>query len=146
MIPTSAYVGQMLYIFMFSVSIKYCYFSTSCIHNKLVQTIYNYCIHVLCHTSLSNCFLQIVHVSYLIWYQCTIDLFFMDWERPQGFIISTGMTSAPGGASPTSMATPVSIWRTFFVAKEWNKIQSVRKINHTLLLVLVLLLQEVGLF
>lgn len=26
---------------------------------------------------------------------------------------------------------PVSIWRTYFVANEWNEIQTIRKINKT---------------
>lgn len=29
------------------------------------------------------------------------------------------------------LQVPVSIWRTYFVANEWNEIQAVRKINKT---------------
>lgn len=101
-----------------------------------------------CQTSLPTP-LQVIHVSYLIWHQCAVDIFFMDWERPRGLLLSSNLSAVPrgttptSGTKPTSVATPISIWRTYFVANEWNEIQSVRKINHTILLVLVLLFQEV---
>ena len=82
----------------------------------------------------------------MIWHQCTIDIFFMDWERPKGILASNQVTEAGNKATPPSGTTnaPVSIWRTYFVANEWNEIQSLRKINHTLLLMLVLLFIQVG--
>lgn len=53
--------------------------------------------------------LQIVHMIIM---QCTLDIFLIDWEKPR-----------------ESKAGPVSIWRTYFVANEWNEIQTCRKIN-----------------
>ncbi|KAM8966844.1 meckelin [Pelodytes ibericus] len=50
-------------------------------------------------------------------FQLSIDIFFIDWERPK----------SEGGVK--SGSTSVSIWRTYFVANEWNEIQTVRKIN-----------------
>ena len=47
-------------------------------------------------------------------------------------------------ATPTTVTAPVSIWRTYFVANEWNEIQSLRKLNPTLLLLLVLLFLNVS--
>ena len=35
----------------------------------------------------------------------------------------------PGEGGIRSATVPVSIWRTYFVANEWNEIQTVRKIN-----------------
>lgn len=35
----------------------------------------------------------------------------------------------PGEGGVRSATVPVSIWRTYFVANEWNEIQTVRKIN-----------------
>ena len=95
---------------------------------------------------------------YLMWHQCTVDIFFMDWERPKGVLLSAANPNT--NTNPTDPNTdttdtkdkvvtsgptpvPVSIWRTYFVANEWNEIQSYRKINHTVLLVLVLLFIEV---
>ncbi|XP_021355740.1 meckelin-like [Mizuhopecten yessoensis] len=62
--------------------------------------------------------LQIIH---LIVIQCTADVFFIDWERPRG------------GGQVTDSKKPtgtVSIWRTYFIANEWNEIQTTRKVNH----------------
>lgn len=90
---------------------------------------------------------QAIYTVYLIWHQCTIDIFLIDWERPRGIVLTANqVTDAPIQAPPTKAvcSSPVSIWRTYFIANEWNEIQSVRKINPTLLLLLVLLFLEVG--
>lgn len=42
-----------------------------------------------------------------------------------------------------SAAAPVSIWRTYFVANEWNEIQTVRKINPLFQVFAVLFFLEV---
>ncbi|KAM5156696.1 meckelin [Mantella aurantiaca] len=54
--------------------------------------------------------------------QLTIDIFFIDWERPKNRTLKS-----EGGAK--SGPAPVSIWRSYFIANEWNEIQTVRKIN-----------------
>uniref|UniRef100_A0A8C5PZP9 Transmembrane protein 67 n=1 Tax=Leptobrachium leishanense TaxID=445787 RepID=A0A8C5PZP9_9ANUR len=54
--------------------------------------------------------------------QLTIDIFFIDWERPKGKTLKSD-----GGLKDE--VAPVSIWRTYFVANEWNEIQTVRKTN-----------------
>jgi len=55
--------------------------------------------------------------------QSYIDIFFIDWERPPGKVVPIG------GGGACSYELPVSVWRTYFVANEWNEIQTVRKIN-----------------
>ena len=64
-------------------------------------------------------FLEVIH---LIFMQCMIDVFFIDWERSRGVL---------GNSADKTKAkeVPVSIWRTYFVANEWNEIQALRKIN-----------------
>lgn len=57
--------------------------------------------------------------------QITIDIFFIDWERPKGKVLK----AVEGEGGVRSATVPVSIWRTYFVANEWNEIQTVRKIN-----------------
>lgn len=42
-----------------------------------------------------------------------------------------------------SAAAPVSIWRTYFIANEWNEIQTVRKINPLFQVLAVLFFLEV---
>uniref|UniRef100_A0AAZ3QAM4 Meckelin n=1 Tax=Oncorhynchus tshawytscha TaxID=74940 RepID=A0AAZ3QAM4_ONCTS len=65
--------------------------------------------------------------------QLSVDIFFIDWERPRG------------KANKTIQGTPspVSIWRTYFVANEWNEIQTIRKISPTFQIMAVLFLLEV---
>ncbi|XP_053323888.1 meckelin [Spea bombifrons] len=69
--------------------------------------------------------------------QLTLDIFFIDWERPKGKMIKS-----EGGIK--SSITPVSIWRTYFVANEWNEIQTVRKINPLFQVLAVLFFLEIA--
>ncbi|NWQ74411.1 MKS3 protein, partial [Columbina picui] len=71
--------------------------------------------------------------------QLTIDIFFIDWERPKGKILK----AVEGEGVIKSAAAPVSIWRTYFIANEWNEIQTVRKINHLFQVLAVLFFLEV---
>ena len=73
-------------------------------------------------------YLTLLHFKVLTvfvrWRQSFVDIFFIDWERPQGKVVSVG-----GTAGGCSVEVPVTIWRTYFVANEWNEIQTVRQIN-----------------
>lgn len=71
--------------------------------------------------------MQLIEVGYLVYSQVTVDIFLVDWERPRG-----------------GTDHPVSIWRTYFVANEWNEIQTKRKINLNLHLLLTVVLLQVG--
>ncbi|XP_070486755.1 meckelin isoform X2 [Equus przewalskii] len=53
------------------------------------------------------------------------------------------LSSWPGEGGVRSATVPVSIWRTYFVANEWNEIQTVRKINPLFQVLTVLFLLEV---
>ena len=87
--------------------------------------------------------LRLVHILYLLWRQTSVDVFLVDWEKPKG-IMAAENSSAATSSSPDDAATaPVSIWRTYFVANEWNEIQSLRKISPTLCILIVLFLLEV---
>ncbi|NXO00768.1 MKS3 protein, partial [Rhinopomastus cyanomelas] len=71
--------------------------------------------------------------------QLTIDIFFIDWERPKGKVLK----AVEGKGVTKSAAAPVSIWRTYFIANEWNEIQTVRKINPLFQVLAVLFFLEV---
>ncbi|XP_059528220.1 meckelin isoform X2 [Myotis daubentonii] len=71
--------------------------------------------------------------------QVTIDIFFIDWERPKGKVLK----AVEGEGGVRSATVPVSIWRTYFVANEWNEIQTVRKINPLFQVLIVLFFLEV---
>ena len=102
--------------------------------------------------------------------QITIDIFFIDWERPKGKVLKAVegnesnhlhqvsfativkqrrwnvlliLSPQPGEGGVRSATVPVSIWRTYFVANEWNEIQTVRKINSLFQVLTVLFLLEV---
>ena len=64
-----------------------------------------------------------------------IDIFLIDWERPR----------ATGGVNAAEIQQqPVSIWRTYFVANEWNEIQTKRKTSLLLQMLLTLLILKVS--
>ncbi|XP_018618484.1 meckelin [Scleropages formosus] len=71
--------------------------------------------------------------------QLSVDIFFIDWERPRGKAIKT----IDGAGEARNIPSPVSIWRTYFVANEWNEIQTIRKINPTFQVVAALFFLEV---
>nr|XP_016064611.1 PREDICTED: meckelin isoform X2 [Miniopterus natalensis] len=71
--------------------------------------------------------------------QVTVDVFFIDWERPKGKVLR----AVEGEGGVRSATVPVSIWRTYFVANEWNEIQTVRKTNPVFQVLVVLFLLEV---
>ncbi|KAM4736601.1 meckelin [Anableps anableps] len=79
---------------------------------------------------------QFLHKLYL---QVTVDIFLIDWERPR---IKGNRTLQAHGDSKRD-PSPVSIWRTYFVANEWNELQTIRKISPTFQIVAVLFFLEV---
>ena len=68
--------------------------------------------------------LRCLSLIHMVVMQCSADIFLIDWERPRG------VSRAQDGKK--SAEVPVSIWRTYFVANEWNEIQASRKINPNL--------------
>ncbi|UJR38011.1 hypothetical protein I4U23_030693 [Adineta vaga] len=70
--------------------------------------------------------LKTIDIFHLIARQTTVDIFFMDWERPKAGDMNH-----------------VSAWRTCFVANEFNEIQTFRRIRVSFHLLLVLFLLKV---
>lgn len=62
--------------------------------------------------------IQVLYVVWLLWFQSQVDIFLLDWERPR----ASQSNQTGGGENSVAMA-PVSIWRTYFIANEWNEIQ-----------------------
>jgi meckelin len=87
---------------------------------------------------------RLTHTVYLAWSQCNVDIFLIDWERPKGITTPTNQNpEQPSGIAPPTLG-PVSIWRTCFVANEWNELQCVRRGSPLLQLLLALLLLQVA--
>ncbi|XP_067888739.1 uncharacterized protein [Heterodontus francisci] len=83
--------------------------------------------------------LKLLQLLHKLGLQLTVDIFFIDWERPKGKIVK----SFAGGGDIKTAPAPVSIWRTYFVANEWNNIQTIRKINPIFQIIAVLFFLEV---
>ncbi|XP_015265310.1 PREDICTED: meckelin [Gekko japonicus] len=83
--------------------------------------------------------LQVVQFLHMLVTQFTIDIFFIDWERPKGKVLK----AVEGENGIKSTSTPVSIWRTYFIANEWNEIQTIRKINPLFQVLAVLFFLEI---
>ena len=81
---------------------------------------------------------KIIDLLHVLWSQISFEIFFVDWERPQGRV-----NQPLQGGEAGAMDAPVSIWRTLFIANEWNEIQTIRKINPELQIFLVLLFLKV---
>jgi len=48
---------------------------------------------------------------------CSVDIFFLDWEKPRRVLAKGGGREEPG---------PISAWRRLLVANEWNELQTAR--------------------
>lgn len=81
---------------------------------------------------------KLLEVVHMLLTQTFFDIFFIDWERPQGRV---NQPAQGGGTGATD--APVSIWRTLFIANEWNEIQTIRKTNPELQVFLVLFFLKV---
>lgn len=113
---------------------------------------------------------QTVEVTLLFYFKWTTSTFFIDWEQPKTtnsrvnydtprttlrkiysnrFSLETLDTNLSTGDSQEELGSPVqyqgavSIWRTYFVANEWLKLQTRRKTSLVFQLVAGLLLLEV---
>lgn len=64
-------------------------------------------------------------------------------QSREGETVSLILSPWPGEGGVRSATVPVSIWRTYFVANEWNEIQTVRKINPLFQILTVLFFLEV---
>lgn len=80
---------------------------------------------------------RLISVIYIIWKQVTIDIFLIDWEKPK--VLAQGELPI----NQAHQEAPVSIWRCYFVANEWNEIQCLRRIRPIPVLLAVLLFLEV---
>lgn len=73
---------------------------------------------------LQLCFFgQLARMIEIVIVQSNVDIFFLDWEKPRGRI-----QSKRGDGTKTKFA-PISVWRTIFMANEWNELQRLRRYN-----------------
>ena len=70
-----------------------------------------------------------IGLTHTVYWQCNYDIFFLDWEKSRA-------TLTPAGKATTA---PVSTWRQFFIANEWNELQTKRVTDRSLTLLLMIL-------
>ena len=85
--------------------------------------------------------LKIVDIGHLLFTQMSVDVFLVDWEQPKPGQVGQVPIKSNQVTSTKDMA--VSVWRTYLVANEWNEIQTMRKISHSLQIILVVLVLNV---
>ena len=77
--------------------------------------------------------LKFVHLAYVLYEQMTVDLFLIDWEKPRAknTIPHPQLSKKKKKHETVDIKNEgsVSIWRIYFIANEWNEIQTLRKIN-----------------
>lgn len=81
--------------------------------------------------------LKWIDLIHLIASQCTVDVFFIDWERNKLRSAAEQQQQAPppaGEGEQQPLQQPqkrheVTFWRTAFCANEWNEINTYRKVN-----------------
>eukprot|EP00833_Pecoramyces_ruminatium_P008275 jgi/Orpsp1_1/1182307/evm.model.c7180000080766.1 len=77
---------------------------------------------------------KLISILSRIFEQCRVSVFFIDWEKSRGKLYS-----------PTNeelITAPVSVWRTFFLANQWNNIQTFRKVNIKFSIILMVFILE----
>ena len=94
---------------------------------------------------IAACFLKLVQVVYVVYVQITIDMFIIDWEQPRArnSIPHPQLNMSLDDEGKPRVEQPISIWRTYFIANEWNELQTHRKVNVGLQLFLTLLFLKV---
>jgi meckelin len=70
---------------------------------------------------------QTFYVIIKVYNQCTVDVFFIDWEKSRGKLLNSSNDTSPKPA-------PVSVWRSIFMANQWNSLQTHRRVNIEFLL------------
>ena len=87
------------------------------------------------HYLISACCLKLVNILFLIYSQISVDVFLLDWEKPP--VVNTK-------SSKESSEPPISVWRTYLVANEWNELQVRRKTHAGLQLILMIFIMRVA--
>ncbi len=91
------------------------------------DTIYYICFVIAAVLTLSC---DVVHKIAL---QCSIDIFFIDWEKSRGKLASNSR-----GRAVADAYAPISIWRSVYISKVWKKLQNSSIVSTEITYLLVL--------
>ncbi|XP_026476694.1 meckelin-like [Ctenocephalides felis] len=89
--------------------------------------------------------LKIIEVIQILHHQLTIDIFLIDWEKPRAMnCLPRSISNTTGTNRETTdditPPPPISVWRSYLVANEWNELQVFRKVHglgHALLVAII---------
>ncbi|EEC06071.1 hypothetical protein IscW_ISCW004723, partial [Ixodes scapularis] len=81
-------------------------------------------------------FMKALYLLHIVFVQSSVDVFFLDWERPH----ATPSWPRDAGSAAGESTTAVSIWRSYFVANEWSELQCHRRVSLPMQLLALLLL------
>ncbi len=84
--------------------------------------------------------LKILQVLLLVYRQCTVDVFFIDWEKERGGGGDDKANSDAYNKDKPSYSN-VSVWRSILIANEWCEMQAQRHTDIDLSLMFLLLFQ-----
>lgn len=81
---------------------------------------------------------KILQVLVLVYRQCNVDIFFIDWEKERS---TEDKPAGAGGDKDRHLNSNVSVWRTILIANEWSEMQGSRHtdIDFTLMFLLLFL-------
>lgn len=79
---------------------------------------------------------KILQVLVLVYRQCNVDIFFIDWEKERS---TDEKPSGSGNDKDRALNSNVSVWRTILIANEWTEMQSSRHTDIDLTLMFLLL-------
>ncbi|KAK7082574.1 Meckelin [Halocaridina rubra] len=81
---------------------------------------------------IAACFLKLIQIVHILYIQVSLDMFIIDWEQPRAKNslphpqLSSNLEDQKSNKAEQQ---PISIWRTYFIANEWNELQTYRKID-----------------
>ncbi len=81
---------------------------------------------------------KIIQVLLLLYRQCTVDVFFIDWEKERS---SEEKASVDTHGKEKAMHSNISVWRSILIANEWCEMQAQRHTDIDLTLMFLLLFQ-----
>lgn len=98
--------------------------------------------------------------KYFEHFQVNVDIFFIDWEKPRRYeqddskahLLARQMSSTSRSESlkfimAEARSNSVSVWRTYFVANEWNELQvstAEQTISHTACVIVTSRINKLG--
>eukprot|EP01138_Halocafeteria_seosinensis_P016103 gb/GECG01016432.1/.p1 GENE.gb/GECG01016432.1/~~gb/GECG01016432.1/.p1 ORF type:complete len:1154 (+),score=113.07 gb/GECG01016432.1/:1-3462(+) len=87
---------------------------------------------------------QLISILEILWRQTHLDIYFLDWETKRGPLMETNMDAIDQGAAMRGRLkyAPVSAWRKLFMVNEWSELQTMRRINIPVNLILLLVIME----